>query len=212
MRVVMADDHALLREGLVGFLRSAFAGWEIHQASSLDEAVRVVAEHQAELLILDLSMPGMDGCSSLEALRHSNPDLKLAVLTTTDDRHVILECLAAGVHGYILKVDAPDELLTALRTILDGGVYAPAALSRVPRPSAAAPVRARSDAPMPVLTARQMDVMALLAEGLSTKMIARRLSLGVGTVKVHLAALYRALDVHTRMEAMVKAGALLDPK
>lgn len=215
MRVVIADDHALLRESLVGFLRGAFPSWEFGQAGSLDEAKTRLTETATDLLIIDLEMPGMHGSDSLEPLRAENPDVKMAVLTATEDRTVILGCLAAGVHGYILKLDATDELLTAIRTIMDGGVYVPAALSRVIR-SAGAPVpalaRARAPVAVPTLTARQQDVMTLLAEGLSTKMIARRLSLGVGTVKVHLAALYRALDVHTRMEAVVKAGALIEQK
>ncbi len=215
MRVVIADDHALLREGLVSFLHGAFPDWEFAQATKLDEATAAVAEANTDLLIIDLQMPGMDGCHSLEPLRREHPNLKVAVLTATEDRTTILDCLAAGVHGYILKLDATDELLTALKTIMDGGVYAPSALSRMSRASSSpimASSRARSEATMPTLTARQMDVMTLLAEGLSTKMIARRLSLGVGTVKVHLAALYRALDVHTRMEAVVKAGSMIDPK
>ena len=215
MRVVIADDHALLREGLVGFLHGAFPDWEFFQAGRLDEASQAVSDNAADLLIIDLEMPGMNGCESLEPLRRVHPELKVAVLTATEDRTTILDCLAAGVHGYILKLDATDELLTALRTILDGGVYAPAALSKMSRsavPGAASAMRARHETTMPTLTARQMDVMTLLAEGLSTKMIARRLSLGVGTVKVHLAALYRALDVHTRMEAVVKAGSMIDPK
>jgi DNA-binding NarL/FixJ family response regulator len=216
MRVVIADDHALLRESLVGFLRGAFPTWEFGQAGSLDEAKARLAETSTNLLIIDLEMPGMQGSESLEPLRAENPEVKMAVLTATEDRSVILGCLAAGVHGYILKLDATDELLTAIRTIMDGGVYVPAALSRVIRSagSTTPPTISRPRPPVtvPTLTARQQDVMTLLAEGLSTKMIARRLSLGVGTVKVHLAALYRALDVHTRMEAVVKAGALIEQK
>ena len=215
MRVVIADDHALLRESLVGFLRGAFPDWEFGQAGSLDQARERMTEASADLLIIDLEMPGMSGSETLEPLRREYPNVKMAVLTATEDRDMILGCLAAGVHGYILKLDATDELLNAIRTIMDGGVYVPASLSRVIRSAGVVVTkgnRPRAPLEVPQLTARQQDVMTLLAEGLSTKMIARRLSLGVGTVKVHLAALYRALDVHTRMEAVVKAGALIGQK
>ena len=212
MRILVADDHALLREGLIGVLGSAHPTWEFDQAASLDGIMANLALEPTHLLVIDLRMPGMDGGHSLRALREAYPDMKVVVLTGVDDRATILECLSAGVHGYILKLDATEQLLGAVATVLAGGVYVPAALTHVMDKldsGSSLPLR-RPDVAVPVLTPRQNDVMTLLAEGRSTKSIARTLSLGVGTVKVHLAAIYRALGVQTRMEAVVKAGALMN--
>ena len=200
MRVIIADDHALVREGLVTFFQAAEPGWNIQQAASLD-AMTELLEQRTDLVIADLNMPGMHGSDTFAAFREANPDVKVAVLTGNEDRTMILECLSAGVHGYILKADETNELLSAIRTIISGGIYVPARLSHLVAKQAAMPQRAGAS---PGLTKRQREVMDLLAKGMSTKSIARQLTLGVGTVKVHLAALYRTLDVHSRMEAIVK--------
>lgn len=244
MFVLIADDHALVRHGLTGLMRDAHPDWKLAEAASLDETLDNLAVGSADLLLIDLKMPGMDAGTSLAALRDAYPDMRIAVLTGTDDRDVILECLAAGVHGYILKSDAAEQLLSAIDMILGGHVYVPAALTRIVR-SAAPPAQpaerrvaeaARAPSPsrpdvsnvqslanVPSLasvqppqsvqsipgqsvTPRQLDVLKLLAEGRSTKDIARQLNLGVGTVKVHLAGVYRALGARNRMEAVVRAG------
>lgn len=209
MRVLIADDHALLRAGVVEFLSGVNPDWSFLQANSLDEVMEHLAETTVDLLILDLKMPGMKGVASVQTLRNSHPALNIAVLTGSEDRATILECLSAGVHGYILKSAAAEQLLQAVSTILAGGVYVPPALTRVTQPTEEAPVSlpaAPWSGPPVALTGRQLDVLRLLAEGQSTKEIARMLGLGVGTVKVHLAGVYRALGAHSRMEAVVKAG------
>jgi DNA-binding NarL/FixJ family response regulator len=212
MRVVIADDHAIMRGVLIDFLRDAFPHWDFDQAADLEEAKQKIANAATDLMMIDLGMPGMDGFRSLPDLRAANPDMKLAVLSGIEDRRVILDCLGAGVHGYIRKADASREILMAIETIMGGGLYAPPALScikpattiKAPPPE---PPRIKTGAPL--LTPRQREVMGLLANGLSTQMIARQMGLGPGTVKVHLAGLYRALGVRTRMEAVLKAGTLL---
>jgi DNA-binding NarL/FixJ family response regulator len=210
MRVLIADDHALLRAGVVEFLSGVNPDWNFLQASTLEEVADHLDETSVDLLILDLKMPGMKGVASVQALRNSHPLLNIAVLTGSEDRATILECLSAGVHGYILKSAAAEQLLQAVSTILAGGVYVPPALTRVTQQAEEAPPVTLPAAPWsgpPVaLTGRQLDVLRLLAEGQSTKEIARVLGLGVGTVKVHLAGVYRALGAHSRMEAVVKAG------
>ncbi len=209
MRVLIADDHALLRAGVVEFLSGVNPDWNFLQACTLDEVVDHLDETTVDLLILDLKMPGMKGVNSVQALRTEHPALNIAVLTGSEDRATILECLSAGVHGYILKSAAAEQLLQAVSTILSGGVYVPPALTRVTQQAeeVAPPVLPTPWSGPPVaLTGRQLDVLRLLAEGQSTKEIARVLGLGVGTVKVHLAGVYRALGAHSRMEAVVKAG------
>jgi DNA-binding NarL/FixJ family response regulator len=208
MLIVVADDHTLVRQGLLALLRVGHSEWSFREADTLDEALEHLADGRPDLLVIDLQMPGMDGGASLAALREAHPDLKIVVLTASEQRETILESLAAGVHGYVLKSETPEQLLRAIDTILGGGVYVPAALTRMvqggrttPTPRPAVPPQQR-----PALTPRQVEVLNLLAEGRSTKEIAQRLNLGLGTVKVHLAGVYRALGAHNRMEAVVKAG------
>lgn len=212
MRVLIADDHSLLRRGLIELLRGVYPEWTFVQAGSLDEAIAELEAHPVNLLILDLKMPGMAGVSTVQSLRARYPTLQLSVLTGSDDRAMILQCLSAGVHGYILKSAATDQLVHAVETIMAGGVYVPPLLSRVVNDDDVAPV-VRDFAPISPnvpMTGRQLEVLQLLAEGRCTKDIARVLGLGVGTVKVHLAGVYRALGAHSRMEAVVKAGKFRD--
>jgi two-component system nitrate/nitrite response regulator NarL len=214
VHVLIADDHSLIRQGLIGLLSDVFPAWQFSEADDLATVQNELENSPPELLVIDLGMPGMSGRTTLRDLRIAHPDLKIAVLTGRDDPQTILDCLSAGVHGYILKVDASDQLLLAVKTILAGGIYVPAALSQIMatagmerRPEAVqvAPAQPKS---MPGLTGRQQEVLELLAEGRSTKDIARRLQLGIGTVKVHLTGVYRALGARNRTEAVAKAIAV----
>ncbi len=208
---LVADRQALFRHGLVGLLREARPGWSFDQAGTLDSMMERLALGSTHLILLDIDLPGLGGAEGLQQVRTAEPDCTLVVLADTDDRATILECLNNGAQGYVLKSTNPAQFLRALETVLAGGVYAPASLAGRPlcvarpvaRPQAAAegglgPVVAQ-------FTDRQRDVFRLLAEGCATKTIARRLDLAVGTVKVHLAAIYRALGAHSRLEALAKA-------
>ena len=203
MRVLIADDHALLRQGLVELLRVEKPGWSLGEATDFPSVQAALAVEPPHLLILDLRMPGMAGEAALRQLREDHPAMLTVVLSGVDDRAAILACLEAGVHGYVLKTMKLDEILAALQSVLDGHVFVPPMLARaVVRPAP------RTDSLGQKFTARQVEVLTLLAEGRSTKDIARALNLGVGTVKVHLAAIYRILGAHNRMEAVMRAGAL----
>lgn len=210
LRFLVADDHALVRQGLVGLLRDAHPDWTFEQAANLDDALEILASVPMDILILDLDMPGMNRGSSIQAIREVYPELRIAIQTGTEDRTVILECLSAGAHGYMLKSDAVSLLVFAIDQILGGQIYVPATLARI-SPSTGAITRLVTTTTQPVracptgFTNRQFDVLKLLAEGRSTKDIARQLNLGVGTVKVHLAGVYRVLNARTRMEAVIKA-------
>lgn len=212
MLVLIADDHALLREGMIMLLRDAHPEWRFAEAASFDDVLGKLGDGPVDLLLIDLGMPGMDGGRTLQALREVYPDSRVAVLTGMEDRATILDCLGAGVHGYLLKSDTAENMLSAVETIMSGGVYVPIAVTRVLGSATAPPDSVRpplsSNGKPNGLTPRQTDVMMLLAEGHSTKDIARRLNLGLGTVKVHLAGVYRALGASNRMEAMVRAGRL----
>jgi DNA-binding NarL/FixJ family response regulator len=217
LKVLIADDHALLRQGLRQLLADENPDYVFAEADGFDTAIEALAANGADLLLIDLGMPGMAGAASLRALREAHPNTKVAVITGSDDRATILECLGAGVHGYILKSSPAEEIQRAIATILAGGVYVAPSLAQVssgraPRPADDAPETPRmagaEGIDSPRFTSRQLDVLRLLAEGRSTKEIARTLELGPGTVKIHLAAIFRTLNAHNRTEAVVLASKL----
>jgi DNA-binding NarL/FixJ family response regulator len=154
-----------------------------------------------DLLLFDARLGG--SIDALRRLRNDFPQQRIVVLADTDDRASILECLGAGANGYVLKSTTMSQLLRALETVLSGGVFAPAALAGAPPPVAV--VETETSPLLAHLTERQIEVFRLLSEGCATKTIARRLGLAVGTVKVHLAAIYRVLGAHSRIEALAKA-------
>jgi DNA-binding NarL/FixJ family response regulator len=201
--VLIADRATLFRHGLLGLLKERRSGWSCAEAGVLDEVMAHLRVEPVDLVLLDLQLT-MPAVSQLRRLRELFPNQKIAVLADCDERETILECLVAGANGYILKSSTMSQLLRAMETVLSGGVSAPAALAGAP--PAAALAREPDQARLVVhLTDRQMEVFNLLSEGCATKTIARRLGLAVGTVKVHLAAIYRVLGAHNRVEAITKA-------
>jgi DNA-binding NarL/FixJ family response regulator len=209
LRFVVADSLALLREGLVRLLSSVWPSTPVVAAARMTDLIERLQDGPAGLLLIDLDLPGLGGAEGLARLRRRWPALRVAVLANEDRRETILQCLGAGVHGYILKSVSSDQLCEAIRTIGAGGVHVPATLADVldhPRRSVTPPQDEATDTME--LTARQQDVLRLLAEGRSTKDIARRLGLAVSTVKVHIAAIYRAIGARNRVEAVLRFSRL----
>lgn len=202
MRILIAHRFALVGQALVGLLRSHRPAQDFVQASAAGEMDRLLGTTQADLLLIDLGLSGLGGTDGLRRLRQDHPALRIVVLAETEDPATILACLAAGVHGYVLQSGSMPQLLRALEIVEGGGIFAPASLATAPR--AVAPPRAAPSS----LTERQQEVLHLLSGGRPTKAIARELGVAVGTVKVHLAAIYRALGATNRVEALVKAGGL----
>lgn len=201
---LIAESHTLVRHALAALIREARPGWHCGDVGDLPGLRAKLQDSTPSLVLLDPRLTGMDG---LTELCGAFPHTKFIVLSDHDERGAILACLAAGAQGYILTSTGPEQFIRALETILTGGLYAPASLSGAPIHPPATQSRPEPAA-MPVLahlTDRQRDVFALLAEGCATKTIARRLDLAVGTVKVHLAAIYRTLGASSRLEALAKA-------
>jgi DNA-binding NarL/FixJ family response regulator len=194
-RVLVADRLTLYRHGVIGLLREARPNWACDAVGSIDELEARI--RYTDILVIDIRLPGL---TSLRQLRSQLSSCRVVAVSECDDRATILDCLAAGASAYLLRDATPAQFLHAMDTTRAGGVYAPDALVK-------AGTQAAPGLPMPPahLTGRQRDVFQLLAEGCPTKTIARRLDLGVGTVKVHLAAIYRALDARNRLEAVTKA-------
>jgi DNA-binding NarL/FixJ family response regulator len=201
---LIAESHTLMRHALVALLREARPEWNCEDVGGLDELRSRILGASPTLVLIDLRLCGLDG---LRQLRLAFPHTTFVVLSDQDDRAAILACLEAGAQGYILKSTNPDQFIRALETILTGGLYAPASLSGTPihPPMTIGRPDLQLSPVLSHLTERQRHVFELLAEGCATKTIARRLDLAVGTVKVHLAAIYRTLGASSRLEALAKA-------
>jgi DNA-binding NarL/FixJ family response regulator len=205
VRILIADDHGLFRQGLRTFLQDSVAGAEIVEADGLDSALEALGRDKPfDLVVTDLRMPGMDGPQSLSAFREAFPAVKLVVMSALEDRATVLASLGAGAHGYVPKSARPDVIADAIAAVMAGRIWVPSTLATwTPQAgsSAAISTAATGGPDGPRLTPRQRDVLKVLLRGASTKEIARELALGEGTVKVHLAGLYRALGARNRTEA-----------
>jgi DNA-binding NarL/FixJ family response regulator len=202
--IAIADDHPLMRAALANSLAGVEPGVRFVEATDVTSTMSVVArEPPPDLLLMDLHMPGASGVDGVRRVRECAPHVPLAVVSAEEDREIVSELLALGVSGFIPKTDSPAIVASAVRLILAGGTYVPPRLVQ----SANVPPSA---APGLGLTARQLDVLRLLARGLSNKAIARELGVTEGTVKVHLLAVFRALDVRNRTAAVLAAQRFLD--
>ncbi len=214
---LIADDDEFFRMALATILTSKLKFAEVVQAASLDEAVeKLSARPDISLSLFDLAMPGMESPANLRAVRDCFETLRVAVVSSSKNRQDILSALEAGVHGYVPKGLGVADLAHALQLILDGVIYVPPSIADLPAAGPPAPTR-ETAAPAPkaalaMLTPRQRGVLELLVQGKSNKAIARDLDLGEGTVKVHMAALFRSLGVRTRTAAAVAGGRLLQPE
>jgi DNA-binding NarL/FixJ family response regulator len=207
---LVADDDEFFRVALRSILLNKLGYSHVVEAGSLNEAMKQLSETgPIALAIFDLAMPGMESASSLRAVRQRFPGTQVAVVSASKRRSDILQALEAGAHGYVPKGLGAAELSRALQTIRDGLIYVPPHLADVSCPEEArrldsfnSLIPGLEPARLPTgLTARQRDVLELLVLGLSNKEIARALNLGEGTVKVHMAALFRTLGVTSRAAA-----------
>lgn len=204
---VIADRLTFYRHGLAALLRDSRPRWSLAEAATFNELLDRLHNGHARMVLIDLQLPGMNHADGVRRLRQLFPNRSFVVLSDDDDRRTILDCLAAGAQGYVLKSATPTQFMRAIDTILSGAVFAPASLSNVSLHPVLpiSTIEASSKETLAPLTDRQRAVFALLAEGCATKEIARRLDLAIGTVKVHLAAIYRALGARSRLEAVAKA-------
>jgi DNA-binding NarL/FixJ family response regulator len=215
VKVLVVDDHPLILEALRHVLAQLETALEVFEASSAEAGRRLVDEHpDASLALLDLALPGADGFELLADFRAAHPAVPVVVLSASE-RHVdVLRALDMGAMGYIPKRSPNSVMLQALRLVLSGGIYVPAAaIGAEPAaartlPAPPAPARSRTSPRDLGLTDRQAEVLGCILQGLPNKLICRRLALAEGTVKIHVAAILRALNVHNRTQAVIEASRL----
>ena len=199
IRIVIADDHAVVRAGLAQLL-GTFADVElVGAATDGEEAVALCAERRPDVVLMDLEMPVLDGIAATARIRAAQPGVAVVVLTSFSDRERILRALDAGAAGYLLKDAEPDELGKAIRAAARGEApLDPKAARALLSSRAAAGVAAP-------LSEREREVLAMVAEGLPNKVIAQRLSISEKTVKAHLTSVFRQIGVTDRTQAALWA-------
>ena len=199
MKILIVDDHPLILHALAQVLPQLDAGLEVLGASDRVATLTLLARHpDCALVLLDLTLPGARGLDLLAELRRDRPLLPIVVLSATHDSATVGAAIAAGARGFIAKTASPQALLDAIETVLSGGRHVTADQRAAPRRIKGIPVDILG------LTQRQSDVLLLLLEGKPNKLICRDLRLSEGTVKVHVSAILRALNVHSRSQAIVE--------
>uniref|UniRef100_Q47JF8 Two component transcriptional regulator, LuxR family n=1 Tax=Dechloromonas aromatica (strain RCB) TaxID=159087 RepID=Q47JF8_DECAR len=207
LKLLVVEDHALVREGLVRLLGQIEAGAKVLESADFESALNVLEnEGEFDLVLLDLALPGIDGFAGLDILRRRYPAMPVAVVSAFDDTPTITRVLNLGASGFIPKAFSGEALLSAVREVLAGNIF---------RPNGQSAARLDDATPVPPppkngvrpdeigLTDRQGQVLALMVRGLSNRDIADQLGLSEGTVKIHATAVFKALGVSSRTQALV---------
>jgi len=204
--ILIADDHPLFRDALKGALKHALPDGDVHEADQVGSLLALIERHpDAELLLLDLNMPGAQGFSALVHVRAAWPGLPVVVVSAREDPLTIQRALAHGAAGFIPKSADLATLVHALRTVRDGGVWAPADAHHH---AELAPEEAALARTLATLTPQQFRVLGMVCSGLLNKQIAYELDISEATIKAHMTAILRKLGVHTRTQAVMLAGKL----
>ena len=197
-RIIIADDHPLFRNALQLAVAQAITGALLDEVDCIEQLMALLAEQgEVDLLLLDLKMPGASGFSALASLRHLYPDLPVVIVSASEDASVIQQAMHFGAMGFIPKSTPLPMMISALHAILAGDTWFPAGVSLTPTPADNIAERLAS------LTPQQFKVLAMLSEGKLNKQIAFELSVSEATVKAHVTAIFRKLNVKNRTQAVI---------
>ena len=203
--IITIDDHPLFRKGLADLIDMDDSLTLIGEAASGEAGLALAVELEPDLVLLDINMKGMDGLETLRALKAAELDSRVMMLTVSDNETDVLAAIRAGADGYLLKDMEPEDTLESIRTAASGKLVVSDRLTEL----LASALRSESNTPQDseeaALTQREHEILALIAEGLSNKLIARALDISPGTVKVHVKNVLRKLNLNSRVEAAVWA-------
>jgi DNA-binding NarL/FixJ family response regulator len=208
IRVLIVDDHAVVRRGLVQLLETTDDLRLAGEAADGEIAIAMTAELKPDVVLMDLSMPNLDGIQAITRILATEPDMHILVLTSFSDQNQILDALQAGAEGYLLKHAEPETILSGIREVVAGGSPLD------PKAARALLTSRRAKRTGPALSEREREVLQLVGEGLPNKSIARRLGITERTVKAHLTSVYQQLGVTDRTQAALWAqrqAAVLGP-
>jgi DNA-binding NarL/FixJ family response regulator len=205
-RVLVVDDHPIFRDGLAGLLATLPDMGDVRTAESAEDALRQVADTSFDIVLMDINLPDASGVEATRQLTQQAPATAVLMVTMVDDDDSVYAALAAGARGYVLKDASADEILAAVRTVAAGGAAFGAAIAT--RILAKQPSRAAIQGtvtPAEPLTAREQDVLALLADGATNHQIARTLGLSIKTVQNHVSRILDKLQAADRTQAVLRA-------
>ncbi|MFL5797208.1 MAG: response regulator [Actinomycetota bacterium] len=207
MKVLIVDDHTLVRHGIALLVQECFSDAEVREAASADDAIDQLKEETFDIALLDVRMPNRDGLELLREMKSTWPETPVLMLTTFDHATYVKQALAHGANGYMLKDSSPEDLDQAMRVAMSGGgnVLSARAIRSLFEGNVASEQDKERQIRPESLTKRETDILALLAEGKSNREIARSLFLSEKTVKAHLAAVFRKLGVTNRTQAAMAA-------
>ena len=197
IKILIIDDHPLMRRGIKQLIELEKNFEVVGDAGSGNEGIALALKTQPDLIILDLNMKGLSGLDTLKSLRNEDVDARIVILTVSDAKNDIFALIDAGADGYLLKDTEPDTLLGQIKQIAQGEVILSDSIKDLLLE------RSSSQEPIHALTDREMDVLQLIAKGLSNKQIAAQLFISEETMKVHIRNLLRKLNVHSRVAATV---------
>ncbi len=199
IKVLIADDHAIVRTGLRALIHSESTMELVGEATGGYEAIDMVEKMQPDVLVLDLSMPDLDGISVARKIKQQIPDLRILILTIHEDEALLRAALKAGAAGYILKHAAEAELISAIHTILRGDLYVDPSMLRKLLSDEVSPAPT-SQKPTVALTPREIEVLRLIVQGYTNRQIGEELSISVRTAESHRANLSEKLGLHSRVD------------
>lgn len=190
--LVIADDHALLREGIKKIIRGAPGLRVVGEAAGLEEALLMVGQHRPDLVVLDISLPGWDGLDGLVELRRRFPQQRVLMLSMYAEERYAVAALKSGAAGYITKTMAAEELVKAIRKVMEGGTYIGPQLAELLAQQARAPA---PELPHERLTARESEILALIGGGLQVKQVAAELDISVSSVNTYRLRIFQKMGL-----------------
>ncbi|XVN15883.1 response regulator transcription factor [Pseudomonas corrugata] len=208
-KILIADDHPLFREAIHNVISDGFPGSEVMETADLDSALALTTEHDdLDLILLDLNMPGMHGLNGLINLRNEAPTIPVVIVSAEQDKQIVLQAITYGAVGFITKSSPRSQMTDAIEQILNGNVLPPDIIRTQKNPVG----RRLNETPafppelLQALTRKQLLVLERMTKGESNKQIAYTLDIAETTVKAHVSAILRKLNVHNRVQAILSAG------
>lgn len=209
-KILIADDHPLFREAIANVISDGFPGSEVMETADLESALALTQTHDdLDLILLDLNMPGMHGLNGLINLRNEAPTIPVVIVSAEQDKQIVLQAITYGAVGFITKSSPRAQMTEAIEQILNGNVYLPPDIIRAQKSCTRRSMNSAPGFPpelLQALTRKQLLVLERMTKGESNKQIAYTLEIAETTVKAHVSAILRKLNVHNRVQAILSAG------
>lgn len=200
VKVLLVDDHPMMRDGLRFAIQSQPDMQVVAEAGNGACALDQVEKHKPDLILMDISMPGLNGLETSRKIRELHPDVKIIILSGMTDEEYVSQTIKSGLNGYMIKANAPTELISAIRAVMSGHTYLSPEVTGAVMDSYKQFLDTKAPAPENVLSDRELEVLKLVAEGLRTKEIADRLKIGIKTVDTYRARLMTKLNCTSTAE------------